>query len=95
MAKRIRKQCCDLTAQDFERFPIWEFALDEEGRPGQDKLRCVPHRFDAAQISLPVSFLCLAFFRFLTVVSALVCSRLAAVPMWARPNPLYFSQTDC
>lgn len=42
MAKRVRKQCFDLTAQDFELFPIWEFALDEEGRPGQDEATVRP-----------------------------------------------------
>jgi hypothetical protein len=42
MAKRIRKQCSDLTAQDFERFPIWEYAIDEEGRPGQDEATVRP-----------------------------------------------------
>jgi len=42
MARRIRKQCYELTAQDFERFPSWEYALDEEGRPGQDEATVRP-----------------------------------------------------
>ena len=42
MTVRVRKPCSDLTAQDFERFPCWEFALDEEGRPGQDEATVRP-----------------------------------------------------
>src|SRR5262245_55452745 len=42
MERRIRKQCYELTAEDFERFPCWEYALDEEGRPGQDEATVRP-----------------------------------------------------
>jgi hypothetical protein len=42
MKRRIRKQCYELTAEDFERFPCWEYALDEEGRPGQDEATVRP-----------------------------------------------------
>jgi hypothetical protein len=35
-AARIRKQVGDLQPDDLARFPIWEFALDEEGEEGQD-----------------------------------------------------------
>ena len=34
---RIRKQMGDLVPSDLERYPIWEFALDEEGEEGQDE----------------------------------------------------------
>ena len=34
---RIRKQVADLVPSDLERFPIWEFALDEEGEEGLDE----------------------------------------------------------
>jgi hypothetical protein len=33
----IRKQVSDLVPSDLEEFPIWEFALDEEGEAGQDE----------------------------------------------------------
>ncbi len=38
----IRAQVYDLTRQDLERFPVWEFALDEEGEPGQDEATVKP-----------------------------------------------------
>ena len=34
---KIRKPVNHLTLADLERFPIWEFALDEEGVEGQDE----------------------------------------------------------
>ena len=40
--KKIRKQVYDLTLSDFEEFPIWEFALDEEGEEGQDEATVRP-----------------------------------------------------
>src|SRR4029450_4048260 len=36
-ASAIRKQVTDLRPDDLARFPIWEFALDEEGEEGQDE----------------------------------------------------------
>lgn len=33
----IRKQIYDLTLADLADFPVWEFALDEEGAEGQDE----------------------------------------------------------
>lgn len=36
-AAKIRKQVGDLRPGELARFPIWEFALDEEGAPGQDE----------------------------------------------------------
>jgi hypothetical protein len=41
-ATDIRKQVYDLTRQDLEQFPVWEFALDEEGEPGQDEATVKP-----------------------------------------------------
>ncbi|MGH2921384.1 MAG: hypothetical protein ACRDKU_04875, partial [Gaiellaceae bacterium] len=32
-----RKQLTDLTLADLARCPVWEFAIDEEGEPGQDE----------------------------------------------------------
>ena len=64
MAKRIRKQCCDLTAQDFERFPIWEFALDEEGRPGQDEATVRPASVRRGANIAAGQFLVLGIFSF-------------------------------
>ena len=34
---RTRKPIVKLTATDLRRFPVWEFALDEEGAVGQDE----------------------------------------------------------
>ena len=31
---KIRKQVYDLTLADFERFPVWKFASDEEREEG-------------------------------------------------------------
>ena len=46
-APRIRKQVYDLTLADLRRFPVWEFALDEEGEEGQDEgtVRPWPFRY--------------------------------------------------
>jgi hypothetical protein len=33
----------ELTPEDLERFPIWEFALDEEGEEGQDEATVRPY----------------------------------------------------
>jgi hypothetical protein len=34
---KIRKQVYELTTDDLELSPIWEFAADEEGEEGQDE----------------------------------------------------------
>jgi hypothetical protein len=39
---RIRKQVYELTVQDFDQHPVWEFALDEEGEEGQDEATVRP-----------------------------------------------------
>jgi hypothetical protein len=36
-AASIRKQVTDLRSDDLAQFPVWEFALDEEGVEGQDE----------------------------------------------------------
>jgi hypothetical protein len=38
----VRKQVYDLTPQDLQQFSVWEFALDEEGEPGQDEATVKP-----------------------------------------------------
>jgi hypothetical protein len=35
--KGVRKQVTDLTLDDLRETPVWEFAIDEEGEPGQDE----------------------------------------------------------
>jgi hypothetical protein len=40
--KRIRKQVYDLELEDLEKFPVWEFALDEEDKRGQDEATLRP-----------------------------------------------------
>ena len=39
---KIRKQVYELEPKDFEKHPIWEFALDEEGEEGQDEATVRP-----------------------------------------------------
>jgi hypothetical protein len=39
---KIRKQVYDLTLADLNKFPVWEFALDEEGEEGQDEATVRP-----------------------------------------------------
>jgi hypothetical protein len=34
---RTRKPCDKLKVGDFRAFPIWEFAIDEEDKPGRDE----------------------------------------------------------
>jgi hypothetical protein len=36
-AARVRKQVYELTLQDLDTFPVWEFRLDAEGKEGQDE----------------------------------------------------------
>jgi hypothetical protein len=44
---RTRKPCNKLKVGDFRAFPVWEFALDEEDKPGRDETwgRPVPTAF--------------------------------------------------
>ncbi len=39
---KIRKQIYELTVEDLNRFPVWEFALDEECVQGQDEATVRP-----------------------------------------------------
>ena len=39
---KIRKQVYELTVDDFTEFPVWEFALDEEGEENQDEATVRP-----------------------------------------------------
>jgi len=43
---KIRKQVYELTQQDFDEYPVWEFALDEEGEEGQDEATVRPYPHD-------------------------------------------------
>lgn len=43
---RIRRQCYELTAEDLSQYPIWEFALDEEGEDDQDEATVRPIPFN-------------------------------------------------
>jgi hypothetical protein len=42
---RIRRQVYELTVDDLDRYPVWEFALDEEGEEGQDEATVRPYQF--------------------------------------------------
>ncbi len=39
---KIRKQVYDLTLGDITQYPVWEYALDEEGDEGQDEATVRP-----------------------------------------------------
>lgn len=41
---KIRKQVYDLTLQDLAKSSVWEFALDEEGKSGQDEATVRPFK---------------------------------------------------
>jgi hypothetical protein len=43
MPAKIRKPIYELTADDFLAFPVWEYALDEEGEEGQDETTVRPY----------------------------------------------------
>jgi hypothetical protein len=40
---KIRKQVYELTVEDFETHPVWEFASDEESEEGQDEATVRPY----------------------------------------------------
>jgi hypothetical protein len=42
VASKIRRQIHELTPQDLQTFPIWEFKLDETMKSGQDELTVRP-----------------------------------------------------
>lgn len=41
----IRRQVNELSTSDLLRFPVWEFALDEEGVDGQDETMVRPYQY--------------------------------------------------
>jgi hypothetical protein len=44
--KNMRKQVYELTVEDLNISPVWEFALDEEGEPGQDEATVRSYRIE-------------------------------------------------
>lgn len=42
MPSSIRKQVDELNAEDFHKYPLWEYCLDEEGVDGQDECTVRP-----------------------------------------------------
>jgi len=42
--KKNRKQVYELQVDDLEKHDVWEFALDEEGEPGQDEATVRPYK---------------------------------------------------
>ena len=44
---KIRKQVYELSLSDITEFPVWEFAVDEEGEEGQDEATVKPLEFTA------------------------------------------------
>jgi hypothetical protein len=45
---KIRKPINELTLHDISKFPIWEYALDEESVEGQDETTVRPYRISKA-----------------------------------------------
>jgi hypothetical protein len=45
---KIRKQIYELTLDDLSKFPVWEFAWDEEGVEGQDEATVRPYEASGA-----------------------------------------------
>jgi hypothetical protein len=45
---KIRKQVYELNPDDLSKFPVWEFALDEEGEEGQDEATVRPYEVSGA-----------------------------------------------
>jgi hypothetical protein len=45
---KIRRQVYELTLDDLSKFPVWEFALDEEGEEGQDEATVRPYEVTGA-----------------------------------------------
>ncbi len=45
---KTRKQVFELTVDDLRKFPVWEFALNEEGVSGQDELTVRPYPITGA-----------------------------------------------
>src|SRR5215218_3072632 len=43
-ARGPRKQMTDLTIEDLSQGPVWEFAIEEEGEPGQNEETLRPRR---------------------------------------------------
>ncbi len=60
---KIRKQVYELTPADLERFPIWEYALDEEGEEGQDEATVRPFAADGELEAADGPFMVRAAFR--------------------------------
>jgi hypothetical protein len=45
---KVRKQVYELTVDDVRKFPVWEYALDEEGEEGQDEATVRPCEISGA-----------------------------------------------
>ncbi len=59
---KIRKQVYELSPDDLSKFPVWEFALDEEGEEGQDEATVRPYEVSGALDPSDGMFVVLASF---------------------------------
>ena len=59
---KIRKQVYELTLDDVTKFPVWEFALDEEGEESQDEATVRPLKVSGALDSSDGTFIVRATF---------------------------------
>jgi len=62
MTKRIRKQVQELSASDFEDFPCWEYASDEEDVDGQDECTIRPLSLERLRTATDQVFVQAVFF---------------------------------
>jgi hypothetical protein len=62
MDSSVRKQVYELTADDLQKFPVWEFAIDEEGDEGQDEATVRPFPLDQIDERLDGSIVVAAVF---------------------------------
>ena len=59
---KIRKQVYELTMDDLNRSPVWEYALDEEAEEESDEATVRPHRIKGALDPAEGSFIIRAVF---------------------------------
>ena len=70
---KIRKQIYDLTPDDLRRFPVWEFASDEEAEDSQDEATVRPLEITAALNPTEDTFIIRATFKLADGTTMLGC----------------------
>jgi hypothetical protein len=93
MVKRIRKQVHKLSASDFEDFPCWEYADNEEGVDGQNECTIRPLSLKEGRAATGQIFVQAAFF-FPNGRARLGCVTLNAGRDLSGTQPVLFLATD-